>query len=96
MSELEQAATAEAAEDCWDDGDIIALQMMVIEELQQRVDVVEEENVRLRALNREQTASRLDLVRDRGAELKARGEILLKIAHAASQGDFSQIADSRQ
>jgi hypothetical protein len=69
-----------------DDRDIIELAMISIEGLQQDRDHLEVENIRLRTLNREQTASRVrvlkEIVRHRGVQLKAHGEFLIKMAHS--------------
>jgi hypothetical protein len=60
--------------------------MIVIHQFQRDHDNLEIENIRLRALNREQTASRVSVlkgvVRHRGEEFKARGEFLIKMAHS--------------
>jgi hypothetical protein len=69
-----------------DDKDIIELAMISIEGLQQDRDHLEVENIRLRALNRELTASRVkvlkEIVRHRGVQFKAHGEFLIKMAHS--------------
>jgi len=76
---------AEGKEDL-SDGDILEMQMIAIDQLQQERDDLEIENRRLRALNREQTASRVrvlkEIVRHRGVELKAHGEFLIRMAHS--------------
>jgi len=76
---------AEGKEDL-SDGDILEMQMIAIDQLQQERDNLEIENRRLRALNREQTASRVrvlkEIVRHRGVELKAHGEFLIRMAHS--------------
>ena len=68
------------------DKDLLEMQMITINQLQQERDNLEVENIRLRALNREQTASRVgvlkEIVRHRGVELKAHGEFLIKMAHS--------------
>ena len=75
---------AESHEDL-NDKDLLEMQMIAIDQLQQERDNLEIENIRLRALNREQTASRVsvlkEIVRHRGVELKAHGEFLIKMAH---------------
>jgi len=67
-----------------DDTAIITLQMLALNSLQTDLDAVTEENVRLRALNREQTIARIDLLREvvmnRGKELKNHGEFLIGLA----------------
>jgi hypothetical protein len=54
--------------------------------LTQERDNLEVENTRLRALNREQTTSRVStlkgIVRHRGVQLKGHGEFLIKMAHS--------------
>jgi hypothetical protein len=72
----------------YNDKDIIELAMISIKGLQQDRDYLEVENIRLRALKREQTASSVrvlkEIIRHRGVQLKAHGEFLIKIAHSGS------------
>jgi hypothetical protein len=69
-----------------DNEDIIELAMISIEGLQRDRDHLEVENRRLRALNCEQTASSVrvlkEIVRHRGVQLKTHGEFLIKMAHS--------------
>jgi hypothetical protein len=83
---VEQIAASDKDGKELDDADIIELQMIAIEGLQRDRDHLEAENFRLQALNHEQTASRVsvlkEIVRRRGVELAAHGEFLIKMAHS--------------
>jgi hypothetical protein len=86
VSLVEQISSSDKDGKEIDDEDLIELQMIAIDQLQQERDNLEIENTRLRALNREQTASRVstlkEIVRDRGVQLKTHGEFLIKMAHS--------------
>ena len=83
---LERDTALEAGSDTLEDGDIIELQMIAINTLEDELNSLETENTRLRALNREQTASRVrvlkEVVRHRGVQLREHGEFLVRIAHS--------------
>lgn len=86
VSYVEQLAASDEDGEELNDKDLLEMQMITINQLQQERDNLEIENVRLRALNRQQTASRVgvlkEIVRHRGVELKAHGEFLIKMAHS--------------